>query len=111
MVEVTKEWLAAKVTANPSKTIGRALLAIYERNQTFQEQSATVTKLKNGIGFSKPDARIGSIGARQFRKYGRIAEWQINIWTKPDKKGYPRICKYADQLNTIAQAKAISSTL
>lgn len=100
---VTKEWLAAKVAANPSHVIGRALLAIYN-NQTAQEQSFTSTVQRNGIGFSKPDARIGSIGARMF-KAKKLEPWVIAIWQKPAKDGLPRICKYADQLNMIANAK------
>lgn len=102
---VTKEWLAAKVAADPYHVIGRALLAIYQ-NQTSQEQANSTTFFKNGIGFAKPDARTGAIGARQFAA-GKLADWVVNIWKKvPDGKQFPRICKYAEQLNKIAQAKA-----
>lgn len=105
--EVTKEWLAFKVAANPHKVIGRALLAIY-KNQTFAEQSTNSTKNENGIGFCKPDARVGSIGARMYKAHAKLEPWIIDVWTRPAKDGYPRICKYAAQLNTIAQMKAAS---
>jgi hypothetical protein len=104
---VTKEWLAAQLAvATPERKqfiIGRALLAIY-RNQTGEEQSRTHTRFNNGIGFSKPDARTGSIGARMF-KAGKMEQWVVDVWMKEASDGKPRICKYANQLNTIAKAK------
>lgn len=84
--------------------VGRALLAIYS-NQTNAEQSNTATIQRNGVGFSKPDARVGPIGARMFKSKGVLAQWVLNIWLKPAKDGNPRICKYADQLNTIAESR------
>lgn len=106
---VTKEWLAAKVAAEPSKVIGRALVALLNY-QTDVEQSNATTIKANGVGFSKPDARVGTIGAKQFLKYGTIANWQINFWSEPRKKGIPKICKYANQLNEIANAKLLRVT-
>lgn len=102
--EVTKAWLAEKIKHNPERTIGRALAAIY-RNQTSSEQSSTCTNRNNGIGFSKPDARVGSIGARMYNAQGKIAGWLVRVWSTPAKDGYPRICKYAGQLQDIACAK------
>src|SRR5690348_14927341 len=94
---VTKEWLAAKVATNPNHTIGRALAAIYAE-QSSSEQQSTCTKHQNGRGFTKPDARVGSIGARMYLAHGELPQWQIDCWLKHDKSGYPRICKYAAQL-------------
>lgn len=101
---VTKEWLAAKIKENPTRVIGRALLAIY-KNQTQNEQSASSTIVRNGIGFCKPDARVGGIGARMYQATTHIDQWCIDVWMKPARDGYPRICKYADQLNAIAEEK------
>lgn len=103
---VTKEWLATKIKENPIKVIGRALAAIY-KNQTAIEQSTTATRVNNGIGFCKPDARVGSIGARQFNAHGTLDAWLVKIWMQPAKDGYPRICKYASQLQDIAEQKKI----
>lgn len=102
---VTKEWLATRIKENPSKVIGRALAAIY-RNQTAAEQNHTTTITKNGIGFSKPDARVGTIGARMFNAHGELQQWVVDVWMRPTKDGMPRICKYANQLQAIAEAKA-----
>lgn len=104
--EVSKQWLASKLTEvnNRERVIGRALLAIY-KNQTYSEQSTSSTKNNNGIGFCKPDARIGSIGARMYKAHGRLEPWVIDIWMRPAKDGTPRICKYAAQLQEIALEK------
>lgn len=101
---VTKEWLAAKIKENPTKVIGRALSALY-RYQLDSEKSTSSTRANNGVGFAKPDARIGSIGARMFNANGTLQQWVIDIWSMPARDGYPRLCKYANQLQQIAQAK------
>lgn len=101
---ITKEWLANKVLENPCKVIGRALVAIH-RNQTDAEQINLTTTKQNGIGFCKPDARVGSIGARMYNSKGKLDSWVIRIWLQPAKDGFPRICKYTNQLQAIAQAK------
>lgn len=102
--EVTKDWLASKIKENPSRVIGRALLAIY-KNQTSSEQQTSSTKIHNGIGFSKPDARVGTIGARMYQAHAKLDQWCIDVWMKPARDGYPRICKYANQLEAIAKEK------
>ena len=104
---ITKEWLANKLKdeQNREKVIGRALLAIY-KNQTAQEQNTTCTTNKNGIGFCKPDARVGSIGARMYQSHAKLDKWVIEVWMRPAKDGMPRICKYWQQLQQIAEQKA-----
>ncbi len=101
---VTKDWLAQKIASNPPLVIGRALVALFNR-QTTEERENNETKFLNGVGFSANDSRIGSIGAKYFLKHGTLLEWQLKAWLKVDKRGYPRIVKYAKQLNHIANAK------
>lgn len=101
---VTKDYLKLKVAENPVLTIGKALVAIYER-QTNDEKSALSTTHKNDIGFSAAHARIGSIGAKEFKNNKRLPTWVLKVWEHKDRKGYPRICKYAKQLNEIANEK------
>lgn len=101
---VTKEWLVARIALNPSLVIGRALVAIF-RNQTELEKANNVTRLQNGIGFTGTDGRIGAITAKYFIKHGTLLEWQIKNWLRPNRKGEPRIVKYANQLNQIANEK------
>ncbi len=86
------------------RVIGRALVAIHN-NQTASEQVANITHEHNGIGFSGTDARSGSMTAKFYIKHGKLLDWQVERWMKLDKAGYPRLCKYHKQLNTIAVAK------
>lgn len=106
---VTRDWLKAKIETDPALIVGRALVALLKR-QAAEEQVGNSTKFKNGAGFSKPDARIGCITAKYYLKHGNLLDWQLKIWVMPDKKGYPRICKYVNQLNQIANEKASRTT-
>lgn len=87
------------------KAVGRALLAIYER-QTQDEQSAGTTKYHNGVGFSAFDAEIMTSMARFYRKNESLTPKQL-AWLRacPGKQKTPRIGKYAGQLADIANAK------
>lgn len=85
--------------------IGRALVALFER-QTQAEQSSDTTQNQNGIGFASCDARSGSLTAKSFLKNKTLAAWQVERWMAPQKDGFPRICKYVKQLDEIAEAKA-----
>lgn len=91
------------VKSNTIKVLGRALVAIYN-NQTNEEQSSGSTKLLNGVGFTGPDARLGTKAAKAFLATNTLPDWLAKIWLV-EKSGYPRICKYARQLNAIANAK------
>jgi hypothetical protein len=95
---VTKQWLALKITEDPVRTIGRALVAIF-RNQTMEEQANCKTKLLNGRGFTKADGRIGALAAKYYLKNKKLEPWQLQHWLKPNAQGLPRIVKYAAQLN------------
>lgn len=106
---VTRDTLRTML-ANPDRAyvervVGRALVALLRR-QTQDEQRVNDTRVHNTIGFSGADARSGSLTAKSFMKNGGLLDWQLNKWLKPARNGYPRLCKYARQLNEIAQAKA-----
>jgi len=109
-MEVTKEWLQIQLRVDTQRVLGRALMAIYKR-QTSAEQSTNATKHNNGVGFSKPDARIGGIGARQYMDGGKVQPWVIDIWMYPAKDGLPRICKYAAQLDEVRKEREASKQL
>lgn len=109
MSQVTKNWIAEYVRIQPdhkvANMVGRALVALLRR-QTEEEQATQQTRIHNGVGFTGPDARRGTIAAKTFLKHGKfLHEWQWRRWVVPDRKGYPRIAKYARQLNEIAEAK------
>lgn len=103
---VTKDFLLKRLEERDKRgyVIGRILLAIFN-NQTTEEQANNGTKFFNNIGFTKPDARIGCIGAKSFLKNGTLEQWVVDIWMAPNKKGQARIVKYARQLNEIAKRR------
>lgn len=109
---VTKDSLLAMLNAaneeKQGQIIGRALVAIFNR-QTASEQSADHTQEDNGIGFAGCDAKTGSLSAKSFIKHNRLQPWVIEKWMAPSR-GYPRICKYAKQLNEIAEEKQVRLT-
>ena len=85
--------------------IGRALVAIFER-QTASEKHALQAEEDNGIGFAGCDAKGGSLTAKSYMKRKALMEWQVAKWTKlSPTSGFARICKYAGQLNQIANEK------
>ena len=104
---VTKDSLTQMlVQAEPAKRvhiIGRALVALFER-QTASEQSALSTTNENGVGFASSDAKSGSLTAKSYIARQNLVQWQVDQWMRPSR-GYPRICKYARQLNEIAVEK------
>lgn len=110
-MEVTRDWIAEYIKTQPEdkvgNMIGRALVVLLDR-QTEDEKVSNDTKHTNNRGFTAFDAKAGSVGAKTFLKYGRLKRWQWEKWARPTgKKGYPRIAKYAKQLNEAAQAKAV----
>ena len=84
--------------------VGRALVALLQR-QTKDEQRANDTRENNGVGFSGCDGRSGTLTAKTFIRDGKLLDWQVARWTKSQKNGYPRLAKYAKQLNEIALEK------
>jgi hypothetical protein len=106
---VTRDTLAQMLRnenrAYVEKVVGRALVALLQR-QTKDEQATNDTRVWNSVGFSGADAKSGTLTAKSFLKRNALEDWQIQKWTKPSKNGYPRLCKYAAQLNDIAQSKA-----
>jgi len=87
------------------QVVGRALVAIF-KYQTEDEKITNNTKEHNGVGFAGCDARSGSLTAKSFMKHNTLLNWQIDRWTKiSEKTGYARLCKYHNQLNTIANYK------
>lgn len=101
---VTREWLREAVNAAPVLCIGRALVALYAL-QEAEEKSSKETRFSNGVGFTKGHARLGSIGAKAYLQTRTVPPFVLKVFTRPDKNGYPNICKYTRQLNNIAHER------
>ena len=102
---VTRDTLRTMLN-NPNRkyvetVVGRGLAALLKR-QTADEQRSNDTHEWNAVGFSGADAKSGSLTAKAWLKNKSLLDWQLKKWTKLAKNGYPRLCKYAKQLNEIA---------
>lgn len=85
--------------------IGRALVALYER-QTNDEQQSQCTTKQNGRGFRPCDAFVGSSMAQFYLKNKFLTEKQVAYWRKPLSNGQMKIAIYANQLLRVAEEKA-----
>jgi hypothetical protein len=108
---ISKGWILNYLHTNQDRKdkvqnmVGKALVALWQR-QTEVEQAHKDTKNKNHRGFSIPDARDGSLFAEFFQMKGYLEWWMVERWTRPQgKRGLPRLCKYARQLNEVHQEK------
>lgn len=105
---VTRESLNEMIQNQPQErimhVIGRALVALLAR-QTASERARNDTEVHNDIGFSGADARGATLTAKYYQQRKFLMPWQIEAWTRVGKTGFPRICKYAKQLNEIALEK------
>ena len=91
-------------SARKAAIIGRALVVLFER-QTEAERMANTTNNLNSIGFASCDAKAGCLSAKYFLRHRTLLDWQVEKWMRTDRTGYPRICKYARQLNEAAEQK------
>lgn len=89
---------------NAAQFIGRALVVLFN-NQTEDEKRVNDTNQDNGVGFTGADAHSGCISAKYFLKHGTLQDWQIERWTKRNRRGVMRIAKYWRQLDQAAQQK------
>lgn len=111
--EVTREWIDNYINTQPdhkvSNMVGRALVALYNRQTPDERQTETATH-DNHRGFDAFDAKQGTEAAQYFIKYGCFyLKWQWQQWTRKNKRGIPRIAKYAKQLNEVAEEKRAKS--
>jgi hypothetical protein len=86
------------------QVVGRALVALFRR-QTAEEQNVASTIEHNNVGFTGGDSYGGTMTAKYFLKHNRLEQWMVERWMAVGKSGFPRLCKYAKQLNEIAQSK------
>jgi len=84
------------------RAVVRALIVLNQR-QTIAEQQAQDTILRNGAGFTPADARMGTSCAEYAQRTGVLSAKQVAYWRRPNRRGVPRICKYAGQLLQISQ--------
>ncbi len=81
----------------------KALVRIYQENQTADEQAAKVTSHDNGIGFTGVDAQFASSLAEQYLKRGSLSDKQMAFVFKI----MPKYSRQVIQMSDKAKLEAI----
>jgi hypothetical protein len=80
----------------------KALVRIFQENQTNDEQIAKVTSHDNGIGFSGCDAEFLSSLAEQYLRRGNLSDKQMNFV-------FRKMPKYARQVVAMSDAAKLDA--
>lgn len=75
----------------------KALVRIYQENQTADEQAAKVTSHDNGIGFTGVDAQFASSLAEQYLKRGSLSDKQMGFVFKIMPKYSRQVIQMSDK--------------
>jgi hypothetical protein len=84
----------------------KALVRIYQENQTADEQAAKVTSHDNGIGFTGVDANFASSLAEQYLKRGSLSDKQMGFVFKIMPKYHSQVVKMSDPAKLTAMVEA-----
>jgi hypothetical protein len=84
----------------------KALVRIYQENQTADEQAAKVTAHDNGIGFTGVDAKFASSLAEQYLKRGSLSDKQMGFVFKIMPKYASQVIKMSDASRLEAMVSA-----
>lgn len=84
----------------------KALVRIYQENQTPDEQSAKVTAHDNGIGFTGVDAGFLSSLAEQYLRRGSLSDKQMGFVFKKMPKYAGQVVKMSDEAKLSAMVEA-----
>lgn len=85
----------------------KALVRIYQENQTTDEQMAKTTSHDNGIGFSGVDAAFASSLAEQYLKRGGLSDKQMGFVFKIMPKYAGQVVKMSDSNKLAAMVAAV----
>ena len=85
----------------------KALVRIYQENQTADEQMAKTTSHDNGIGFSGCDAEFLSSLAEQYLRRGNLSDKQMNFVHRKMPKYAGQVVKMSDSNKLTALVAAV----
>jgi hypothetical protein len=103
----TLSFVKTKLATDPVWAV-KALVRIYQENQTADEQVSQTTSHDNGIGFTGVDAQFLSSLAQAQLKYGRLSDKQMSFVFKKMPKYAGQVIKMSDaaKLDAIVTAKS-----
>ena len=94
-------FVKVKLSSDPVWAL-KALVRIYQENQTNDEQVTQQTTHDNGIGFSGCDAQFLSSLAQNYLRYGRLSDKQMSFVFK-------KMPKYAKQVIAMSDATKLDA--
>jgi hypothetical protein len=97
----TLAFVKSKLSSDPVWAV-KALVRIYQENQTNDEQVTQQTTHDNGIGFSGCDAQFLSSLAQNYLRYGRLSDKQMSFVFK-------KMPKYAKQVIAMSDATKLDA--
>jgi len=97
----TLAFVKVKLSSDPVWAL-KALVRIYQENQTNDEQVTQQTTHDNGIGFSGCDAQFLSSLAQNYLRYGRLSDKQMSFVFK-------KMPKYAKQVIAMSDATKLDA--
>jgi hypothetical protein len=86
----------------------KALVRIYQENQTADEQASKVTSHDNGIGFTGVDAQFASSLAEQYLNRGALSDKQMTFVFKIIPKYHAQVIKMSDKSKLIQMVESAS---
>jgi hypothetical protein len=106
----TVTFVKTKLATDPVWAV-KALVRIFQENQTADEQVSQTTTHDNGIGFSGCDAEFLSSLAQAQLKYGRLTDKQLSFVLKKMPKYAGQVIKMSDpvKLNALVVANTAAA--
>lgn len=97
-----QKYVRKQLATNPTWAT-KALVRIFQENQTDMEKAAETTIEDNGIGFSGTDGQFLSSLAQQFLSRGSLSEKQMAMV----HKCIPKYCRQVISMSNEAQLKKL----
>ena len=95
--KATKSFVQSQLRTNPAWAV-KAMVRIYNENQTAEEQAYHDTIVENGIGFSGTDAYILSSFAEQVNEKKLLSPKQMKIVHKKMPKYWSQVISMSDEV-------------
>jgi len=91
-----KQFVRGQLGTNPAWAL-KALVRIFQENQTAEEQQIETTKEDNGIGFTGTDGNFLSSLAKQYIARGSLSEKQMAFVFKKMPKYSKQVIQMSDR--------------
>lgn len=97
-------YVRQQLATNPAWAL-KALVRIFQENQTQQEQASETTNEDNGIGFTGTDGNFASSLAKQYLNRGSLSPKQMTFVFRMMPKYHKQVIAFSnqEQLNSLIE--------